>query len=269
MQKNWYFIIILSLFLGACSDNGAKEKDGEASIKEDSNTDGQTDQVESNSLKQNIDDYVWAQDTSMESYSRINSLPFADLNANEEYQSFFLYDNNGVLKVIEEYHNLYKNQEIKRYYFNNDEMVYASHIFVDYEDEKKYFENKYYLNGGKVVFYDRVDGFDNPAKEMPLDNIEVSSESAIDMMELKGEFEVSFNGFIQQPAATFLIVNAAKKGFNTALIVDEKGADTFVKDLYDNQKKYKGKKLKLKYEAVVDPQSGLRQNAYRGGEWVE
>lgn len=270
MKKNWFFILVVAVLAVSCGGEEKKEENKEKESQEEVSEDVP---VESTGpLKERIDEYVFAQDTSMESYTKANSLPFAKVNKDvveQEYQSFFLYDSDGVLRVIEEYNNTKENQQIKRFYFDQDQIVFASHIFIDYEDEKNYVEKKYYLENGEVKFFDQVNGFNNDAKAMPLEEVDISSQNAVDMMELKGDFAVTFGGFIQQPAATFLLVNANKKGFNSALIIDEKGADKFVEDLFDNQKKYMGKKIKVKWEPVVDPQSGLRQNVYRGGEWID
>jgi hypothetical protein len=265
MKKLIAIVFILGLIFTSCSEEKKKEEKKSDNVE---NADEEN-LAENTPLKTQIDDFVWAQDTSLEHYSKVNSLPFLNSKEEIEFQSYFYYDNEGNLKIIEEYKNTRKNQSIKRFYYDGKEMKYVSSIYIDYENDKNYLEKKYYFDKEQLVFVDQVKGFESPATSVSVEGEGISNETALQMLNFEGEYEITFNGFIEQPAGVFLVVNASKPGYNSALIVDQAGADKFIEDLYDNQKSYLGKQLKLKWEAVVDPANGLRQNAYRGGEWAQ
>ncbi|MCB0477552.1 MAG: hypothetical protein KDC84_05285 [Crocinitomicaceae bacterium] len=267
MKKHLLSLIALSIFFLSCSEN--KEEKNEKSDNSDTQ-EVANDTQEAGDIIEKIDAYVTSEDSKLETYGQMNSLPFANLADKLEFQSFFLYDEAGKLKAIEYYSNTDKSQDVSRFYYDNDALVYASEAHSDYDNDENFIEKKYYFNEGNVIKVVETKGFsDVKVAELPLDGQNISNQTALDLMEFKGDFEISFAGFIEQPGGVFLIVNAKKPGFNSALVVDEKGADEFMKDLYDNQKKYMGKKMIVKWEAVVNPSNGMRQNAYRGGEWVE
>lgn len=268
MNKNWFFLLAVTLIFASCSgeEKSDKKKDGQ---KEGENNEEQVDGQEAGPLRQRIDDYVFAQDTSMESYSNKSSLPFLNNKEQVEFQSFFHYDSEGVLKIVEEYRNTAQGQDIRRWYYQNDQVVNLSDIHVDYQNEDNWRQKKYYFENGELKELIEFKELDGPGAALELAGNVPTTDNAVSMLELTGEFELTFSGFIEQPAGAFIVVKAQKEGYTSALVVDQAGADKFVEDLYDNQKKYMGKKIKLAWESVVDPGNGLKQNAYRGGSFVE
>lgn len=215
-----------------------------------------------------IDEYVFAQDTSFEFFSKRYTLPYADTKAEIEYQSVFYYETESdELKVIEENKSAKKFKDIARFYYKGDELQYVSKIHIDYEDDTKYTEKKYYYIGGELKFMDIVRQFDTPAEPASIEGESTDNSYAIDMFEQKGDFALSFAGFIEQPVGVFMVMNCALKGYNTVVRIDESGADTFIEELYNNQKENLGKPMIVKFEPVVDASNGLRQNVYRGAAW--
>lgn len=268
MKKNWLFTVLVGLVFVACSgeEKSADEKDKKENEEQQEEV---VDASKDGPLIERIDEYVFAQDTSFESFNTMSTLPFLNMEKQIENQAFFHYDAEGVLKVVEEYNNTGDYQDIKRWYYKDDQVVCMTDIHVDYQDEAKWRQKKYYYENGELKSVYQFKDLDGEGSPIAMEEKVATTENAVNMMEFKGDYELSFSGFIEQPAGAFLVVKAKKSGFNSALIVDQGGADDFVKDLYDNQKKYIGKQLTVKWEAVQDPSNGLKQNAYRGGSFID
>ncbi len=267
MKKNWFFLLAVTLIFAACS--GEEKSDKKKEGQKEENKEEVADSQETGPLKQRIDDYVFSQDTSFESYTNKSSLPFLNNKDQIELQSFFHYNADGVLKVVEEYQNTAQGQDIRRWYYKDDQVVCLSDIHVDYQNEENWRQKKFYFENGELQMVDEFKELDGEGTTIEFSGDVPTTDNAVNMLELNGDFALTFSGFIEQPAGAFIVVKAQRDGFTSALVVDQGGADDFVKDLYDNQKNYLGKKIKVQWESVVDPSNGLKQNAYRGGAFVE
>ena len=168
MKKNWFSLLILVLVFASCS--GEEKSDEKKENNKDENKEIAENQ-EAGPLKQRIDDYVFSQDTSFESYSNKSSLPFLNNADQIELQSFFHYDANGVLKVVEEYQNTSKGQDIKRWYYKDDQVVCLTDIHVDYENEENWKQKKFYFENGSLNSVDEFTELDGPGSTVDFSSI--------------------------------------------------------------------------------------------------
>lgn len=260
------FIIGFAFSIFACG--GENKSDSKEEKKSDNKQEEAVVDEDEAAYKLRMDDYAYSIDTSFENYTSKSSLPFFNNDVKVEFQSFFHYDSDGALKVVEEYNNDENGQDILRWYYKDDQIVYLTSVHVDYKDDANWRQKTYYIENNEVKFCDEFK--DMEGEGTPIDTKEFpNTETAVNMMELQGEYGITFSGFIEQQEGVFLVVSALKDGYTSALVVDQAGADDFIKDLYDNKKDHMEKRIIVNWEPVVDPSNGMKQNAYRGGSFVK
>jgi hypothetical protein len=87
------------------------------------------------------------------------------------------------------------------------------------------------------------------------------------VLDQKGEFETTFQGFVLVEVLNYLVVGEPKKdGYTSAMRVDYE--DEFIKDALQNQQKNINRKIRVSFETVQDP-SGFEYQMYHSAEWVD
>lgn len=94
-----------------------------------------------------------------------------------------------------------------------------------------------------------------------------SVDRAMQVLEQKGEFETTFQGFAKTNSMDYLIVGQpGKDGYSSALGIEMQ--DPFIQDAMRNESRYLNKKCRVTFSAV-QASSGFEYQMYIAGEWVD
>ncbi len=155
------------------------------------------------------------------------------------------------------------------------------------KDEKIFATREYYsdMSANPASFVDRLSYYDNKQKvaktlekrvefEEQLDGTEyksvalkgMSMDRAKNVLDQKGEFETSFQGFVKVQALNYIIIGSENsESWVSSIRVDYE--DEFIKTLLSNPKKYLNKKVFVAFENVTDP-TGFQYQTYLSGKFV-
>ena len=197
---------------------------------------------------------------------RFESLVFT--NKEEETKSIFWYKGDTVRVIRHQIRNLLNNEQREiSYYFGDkglllvqelidvpvseDEIQTTEYISI-YEDEKpkRTWVNKWYGS------------FADPLQYKDTDLKSHNYQVCLDMFTLEGDFQVTFDNFLENDADVYLLVETIGKEHYIAALKIER-MDDFLSTLYNDKVFYKRKKLNLDYQVVNE--SGWVFSYYRSG----
>lgn len=155
------------------------------------------------------------------------------------------------------------------------------------KDEKIFATREYYsdIEANPPVFIDRISYYDKNQKviktmekrvelEEELDAIEykpvapkaVTMSRARSVLDQKGEFETTFQGFVRVQALNYLIIGSKNsESYVSSVRVDYE--DEFIKMLLKDPAKYLNRKVFIRFENVTDP-TGFQYQSYLSGEFI-
>lgn len=129
----------------------------------------------------------------------------------------------------------------------------------------------YYDEKGKVLKSKlRKAGSEDELEEVeftPTKNHAISLDLVKDIMARKGNFELTFQGFIlSENALDFIMVGApGKDGFSSAIQIEH--YDSFINEAKKNQEKYLNRKVNIQFH--IEEVNGYEYQVYNSGAWVE
>lgn len=203
-----------------------------------------------------------------------NSLNYSKENGESIQVIAHLSNDNEILKLEEKFsEGEGKNTGKILYYLKNGIPFTTKELFEDYTNpqQPKFVERiSFYDAKGKVMATKekRV----NYEEELPNVNY-VSApkhvckmDKAMRVLNQKGEFEVTFQGFVETEALNYLIVGQpGDDGFTSAMRIEFN--DKFVVDAFKNQRKYLNRKCRISF--AISQNSGFEYQVYTGGEWLD
>lgn len=204
-----------------------------------------------------------------------NSLVFSEEIVNQVSVEIWSSKEGKVSKLTEMYQNgEIGDRGVKMFYFDDNGSVFCvQERFEDMlEDSSLVFvEHITYLNNGEVLSSKkRVADYEDYIDEANFVKAEPTTstpERAFAVVNQTGDYATHFRNFLENGSELFLIIGSQDpKGYNTAVRID--GSDEFVMDLYENQEKYKGKKLQVDFE-IIEDQNQFQFQVYTGGRWIE
>ena len=149
---------------------------------------------------------------------------------------------------------------------------------------REYFEDNSNSKGSKFV--ERISYYDKKGKvlstkekrvdyEEELANVNFVSvplhacsvDRAMQVLEQKGEFETTFQGFAKTNTMDYFIVGQPEKdGYSSALGIEIQ--DAFIQDALRNEAKYLNRKCRVTFTSVTTT-SGYEYQMYTSGQWVD
>lgn len=179
-----------------------------------------------------------------------------------------------IVKIEEDFNDGAKGNNGKNSFYLKDDKVFASRAY--YSD----------MQSAKPAFVDRITYYDKNEKalnsiekrvdyEEDLDRVEYSEVKTVALsidrarrvLDQKGEFETTFQGFIDVNPLRYIIIGAKNSnGYVSSIRVDYD--DDFIKMLLKDQNKYLNRKIFIQFENIIDP-SGMQYQSYLSGNLVD
>jgi len=187
-----------------------------------------------------------------------NTLIYTHTNGSTEEASAFMDKNQGIHKVIEYYKNAVNgNYGTRTFYFDKGILFTSVETFLDnsVKDGAFFERHSFYDEKGKVIFTkQRSAEFEIDLEQQQfkmIDPIACSFEDVKLLLEQKGPYETTFQGFASNGEMDFLIVGENKKeAFTSSLAVQHYQGD--INKLIKNEKAYIGRPLEVSFERMID-----------------
>lgn len=172
--------------------------------------------------------------------------------------NLFLTDSSEVLKIEELMVRPGTNSIVSNVFYYKDEVKCASKQFFEESiNDSSYFVEvlSYYDADAKVILSKRrtamfEDYLDQEAYTV-VKNSDCSDARAFDVVNQEGNFETTFQGFVEFGQFTYLIVGENKKvGFASSLVVQRESV--LIKELRANEKEMIGTPLEVEFGTAMD-----------------
>src|SRR5690606_28041500 len=257
-------ILIATILFVACNSTKQEETTDQIAQKKEIIQDGEYDE-----LMQKIDD-------NMPNLVKIESLTYSKEDGSAVTATAYLDQNDIITKIEEEVISSGKYGAITRYhYYSNGGVLFATRrIGEKIQNNEPFFseEISFYDPNGKVK-----ESKERIAKyEEYLDNQEFnkaqpishSNERALRILQQKGEFMTTFQGFVESGPYNFLIVgeHVPDNGYTAALSIQNE--DATIRYLRAEGRNALGKELLVEFEKYIDPQ-GYRMQILKKVSLVE
>lgn len=178
-----------------------------------------------------------------------------------------------IIKIEEEYNEGNgKNSGVNAFYYRKDEIFATREYYTDASGAEPCFKDRitFYEKGKpvqskekKVVYEEELEGVEYHIVEPK----GIKVDRAKNVLDQKGDFETTFQGFVDVAPLKYLIVGSKNSnGYTTALRVDYE--DEFIKTLLANPKKYLNQKVAVEFQGVVD-ETGFAYQTYLSGKFVD
>jgi hypothetical protein len=264
-MRQWFLVVAIIgglTILSACGEDNSTEK-----------------KVEKVSQKLDNEDAIEAEIAAIEEEIVkadlvAHSLSYAKENGEAIEVLAHLSADNVILKIEEKFSDGNgKNSGAITYYLKDKYPFVTKELFEDLSNPTaaKFVERvSYYDKKGKAISTKekRV----NYQEELPnVSFISVplktcSIDRAMRVLEQKGDFETTFQGFAITESLNYLIVGQpGEDGYSSALRVEVE--DNFIKDALRNQQKYLNKKCRVSFQIAEN--SGFEYQLYTGASWSE
>ena len=196
-----------------------------------------------------------------------NSLYYSKtINGQVEWTEVVMHldDSSKILKMVERIAPVGSSAVFSNHFYYKNGGKYATkQFFQETKGDSTYFVEllSYYDSKGKVkatkrrtaIYEDQLD----QQQYMVTKNTDCSSDRAFRIVNQTGEFETTYQGFVDMDGFKFLVVGENKKdGFSSAIIVQQ--VTPLIIELRANQKKMLGTPLIVQFEAIDDG-SGTEQ----------
>lgn len=203
-----------------------------------------------------------------------NSLAYSKENGESVKVNAYLSENHEILKMEEVYSKPDNGGNGSTvFYLNGKYPLVSIEKFEDYTNPAapKFVEKiSYYDGNGKVLstkarsakFEEELEG----AVFVVEDKKEVSPQRAFDILNQKGEFETTFQGFVESEPLDYMIVGEPKQdGYTSALRIEFQ--DPFIGEAFKEQKKYINRKIRVSFQS--GNLNGYQYQIYTGANWAD
>jgi hypothetical protein len=209
-----------------------------------------------------------------ESAQVASSLRYSKENGESVMILAFLKEDGKVMKIEEQFNEGNNGNFGKIFYYMKDDNLFSTReYFEDHSNnEVKFVERiSFYDSKGKIekTIEKRVNFEDEleQASFKPVELRNLTIDRAMQVLDQKGAFQTTFQGFIASDDLTYLILGEpTKDGFTTALRADQ--LDAFILELRRNEKKHLNRKVRVNFEVMQDP-NGFEFQQYIIGEFAE
>jgi hypothetical protein len=241
------FTILATMFISSCQGDQQDENFSEEIQQDEEHFEGQNELVE----RMRATD----EDTSL---SIANTLIYTHTNGSTEEASAFLDKKENILKVIEYFKNTINgNYGSRTFYFDKGKLYSTIETYLDNAINNGSFieRHSFYDKSGKVIFSkQRMAEFEIDLEREQfkmIDPIACSFDDVKMLLEQKGPYETTFQGFASNGEMDFLIVGENKaEAFTSSLAVQHYQGD--INKLLQNEKAYVGKPLDVSFERMID-----------------
>lgn len=179
-----------------------------------------------------------------------------------------------LLRLDEEYNNgPVGNTGTNIFYLKEDKVIATRERFEDkVSSENAQFVERlsFYNSKGDVIrtlekrvkFEEDLEGIE--FREVSKQKLDIArAERALNQ---QGEFETTFQGFVEAQALRYIVVGSSKSGFTSAIRINAE--DDFIRFISVNEKKHLNRKVQISFEHVMDP-TGFQYQSYIQGSFVE
>ncbi len=229
-------------------DDPNESNDLEDSIIEDSQTD---DELEAYLMEIDLNDQL-------ELASSLYYTKSSDSGEEMVQANLFLTAESEVLKIEELMVKAGTNSIVSNvFYYKNEKKCASKQFFEESINDSSYFVEilSYYDNNANVILSKRrtatyEDYLDQEAYTI-VKNSDCSDQRAFDVVNQEGEFETTFQGFVNFGEFTYLIVGENKKiGFASSLVVQRQS--NLIKELKSKEKEMIGTPLEVEFGTATD-----------------
>ncbi len=190
-----------------------------------------------------------------------NSLFYSrDVNGETEWVEVImsLNDSNQIVKMKEQFVVAGSDAIFSNHFYFKDGQKYATkQFFIESEKDSSYFVEllSYYDENEEVLATKRrtaiYEDYLPQEQYMVTEKTPCSSDRAYDIINQKGKFETTFQGFVDMEGFKFLVVGEnAKNGYSSALIVQQ--ITPLIIELRNNESKMIGTPLTVNFQTIVD-----------------
>ncbi|MFN5415531.1 MAG: hypothetical protein ACK5B9_00635 [Flavobacteriia bacterium] len=178
------------------------------------------------------------------------------------------------VKIEEDFNDGAKGNNGKNSFYLKDDKVFATRAYYsDMQAAKPAFVDRitYYDKNEKAIksIEKRVDYEEDldQAEYVEVKTVALSIDRARRVLDQKGEFETTFQGFIDVNPLKYIIIGEKNSnGYVSSIRVDYE--DDFIKMLLKDQNKYMNRKIFIQFENVVDP-TGMQYQSYLSGKILD
>jgi hypothetical protein len=264
-MKQWIFLgatIVGITLLSACGNDNSEGKEKEKVSQKLSNEDAIEAEIAA------IEEEIVKADLVA------HSLYYTKENGESIEVLAHLSNNNVILKLEENFSDgKNKNSGTITYYLKDKFPFVTKELFEDNTNTSavKFVERvSYYDKKGKAISTkEKRVNFQEELANVAFVSVPLKScsiEKAMRVLEQKGEFETTFQGFSLSEVLNYLIVGQpGEDGFSSTLRVEVE--DKFINDALRNINSNMNRKCRVSFQ--VTSSSGFEYQVYTGGEWVE
>ncbi len=196
-----------------------------------------------------------------DSLPKANSLYYSrEVNGQQEWTDVImtLDDSSQILKMVEQFLTAGSEAVCSNHFYFKDGYKYASkQFFLETQDDSTYFVEilSYYDKDEKVTATKRrtAEYEDLLSREqyMVAPKQDCSAERAFDIVNQKGKFKTTFQGFAEFQGFKYLVVGEdAKDGYSSALVVQR--MTPLLKELRNDESDLLGVPLRVNFQTVND-----------------
>lgn len=187
-----------------------------------------------------------------------NSLTYTHNDGSYEEALAFLDDKKNIVKVVEKFTNgKTGNSGTRTFYLENNKKFMSVERFLDNDNSKGAFRERisyYDENGNPISTKDRLTQFEENIEKETFKAItpyDCSMETAEQVLNNKGVFATTFQGFLENGDMTYLLVGGpGKTGYASALAIQF--VDDQINFLRKNEKSSIGTPLTVDFERMRD-----------------
>lgn len=188
----------------------------------------------------------------------INGLAFGNLDSGLTIEAIGYLDTNNQEVKIEEIYSDSKtgNTERTLFYIEGGEKFATKQIIYENSRQPTMFKERisFYDKNGKVIFTKEREAeyeeYLSQASFKPAALFDCKIDRALRLLNEEGEFETTFQGFIETKTVDYIIVGPKTEGFTSSLAVVSPNALT--QEIKSNQLKYVGKKIEVLFEKTME-----------------
>lgn len=202
-----------------------------------------------------------------------NSLYYTKVTGESEKITAFLSQKNEILKVEESFSGR-ENENAGKiiYYLSKTIPMVTIELFEDLSNPKEvkfvervsYYDeigHAVYTKEKRVDYEEELEGVDYKS----VDLVNLNTDRIFKVLNQEGEYQTTFQGFVETQSLNYLIVGEPKEGgFTSAMRIEFE--DPFIKDIYKNPKKFLNKKMRVTFQ-VSKMQGNFEYQIYTGGSW--
>lgn len=244
-------MVITAMLAVACKTNKTDETSSDKSNKEDNVV-----------AEANVEGEAYLNSIDLnDSLYTANSLFYSrEVNGQTEWIEVImsLNDSNQIVKMKEQFVVAGYDAIFSNHFYYKDGLKYATkQFFMESVEDSSYFVEllSYYDENEEVLATKRrtavYEEYLPQEQYMIAEKTACSADRAKDVINQKGKFETTFQGFVNMEGFKFLVVGEnAKNGYSSALIVQQ--ITPLIIELRNNESKMIGTPLTVNFQTIVD-----------------